>query len=190
MDRLFEADASLSELLPRLLFLEPAFAGKRVLVAQCGEGDVVQFLAEMDTARVVGVDLDADAIARGRKLLKGRKVDLRAHQDGRVPADDGAFDVIVDFSLSRRMASGDAWRIPEYARVLAGRGFLITSVPNPEGLGPSLLLNDGEGPAETGYTTMVGALQENFPEVGVYGQSPLLGFSFTCLLYTSPSPRD
>src|SRR5262245_48199557 len=98
MDRLFQADATLSELLPRLLFLEPALAGKRVLVAQCGEGEVVQFLSEMDTSRVVGVDLDADAIARGRKVLKGRKVDLRAHQDGRVPADDGAFDLIIDFS--------------------------------------------------------------------------------------------
>jgi chromosome segregation ATPase len=179
MERLQDVASPLAEELPRLVFLEPALSGRRVLVAQCGTGALVQFLVHLGATRVVGVDTRLDLLDQARgSMSRERKVDWRLEEREHVPGDDGAFDVVVDFSLAAALARGESWRIAEYARLLHEGGVLLASVRNPQGAGPLSLITTECAPREVAYVDAVHMLSGVFPHVAVFGQSPLFGFSF------------
>ncbi|MBN2358486.1 MAG: methyltransferase domain-containing protein, partial [Deltaproteobacteria bacterium] len=177
MDNLFNSKLRLSEVLPRYLFLEPFVTGKRVLEVEAGLGASASFLAQLQAARVVGIDFDEQIVAAGRQRVERRTIDLRLARDSHWPADDGAFDLVIDFGLGVSLRAGKQQRLEELRRVLARDGLLVTAVRNPAGVGISDLVGAAEEQT-TEYATVVSALNAAFQEVMVFGQSPFLGFSF------------
>ncbi|MFH1809655.1 MAG: methyltransferase domain-containing protein [Pseudomonadota bacterium] len=177
MSDLFNTELRLSEVLPRYLFLEPLITGRRVLEVGSGLGHSAGFLATLQASRVVGLDFDEHTVEACRRNVDRRLVDVRWAREPHWPADDGAFDVAVDFGLSAALRRGDANRLDEITRVLSRDGLLITAVENVEGRGIVDLI-DGKERGISEYGLLVETLNERFNEVVVVGQSPFLGFSF------------
>src|SRR3954469_8160872 len=82
--------------LPLYAYLEPLFAGRRVLELGCGSGAGAIHIAGHGAARVLAVDTDAAAVERGRALLTHENLELRAVASLLDPEALGeAFDVVV-----------------------------------------------------------------------------------------------
>lgn len=80
----------------RLWFVRPEdVAGKRVLEAGCGTGRLASYCAEQGAARVVGIDRDASAIARGRSLFTHPRLDLQCDDLGNPFAVRASYDTVL-----------------------------------------------------------------------------------------------
>jgi len=110
----------------RYAFARQFVGGCHVLDAACGEGYGTALLGAV-AATVVGVDIDADAIAHAAarygitdrvRFLEGSCADL--------PLADAAFDVVVSFETIEHVEAEDQSRmLAEFARVLKPDGLLI-----------------------------------------------------------------
>ncbi len=102
--------------------------GKRVLDAACGMAYGTAMLASAGAADTIGVDLDAEVIA---------KVEATAPKDARflvgdlrkLPFDDGKFDLVVCFEAIEHVTEPELV-LDELARVLVDDGLLLVSTPN------------------------------------------------------------
>jgi 2-polyprenyl-3-methyl-5-hydroxy-6-metoxy-1,4-benzoquinol methylase len=102
--------------------------GKRVLDAGCGVGWGSKLILEAGAAKVVGVDISAEAIESCRRRVP--EVDFREGDLQQLPLDDDAFDVVVCFEALEH-TSDTGRTLDELARVLAPGGILFVSSPNP-----------------------------------------------------------
>jgi SAM-dependent methyltransferase len=114
--------------LKRYLFAEPYCAGKVVLDAGCGTGYGSAELARV-AGRVVGVDVDADAVAYARSRYGGENVEFEAMDVASLAFDDASFDVVVSFETIEHLPDRDAF-LREVARVLRPEGTFVVSTPN------------------------------------------------------------
>ncbi len=106
-------------------------AGRRVADVACGEGYGSALLGTVATS-VVGVDVDAAAIAHAQNVYRDR-ASLRFVEGSAsaLPLPDGCVDVVVSFETLEHLAAQDQPRmIAEFARVLSPGGFLVISSPN------------------------------------------------------------
>ncbi len=192
---LYKDGARLPEQLARLLFLEGVVAGRRVLEVGARSDDVAAFLLSLGAARVVCAVDDRDLVERLRTTSPLDAVDFRAIRPASgsrppgppavppLPADDGAFDLVIDFGLPGALARGEESRLADLRRLLSPDGFVVTALPSESQAGLRALLaprhdTDDDAAPLPGYGALVDALRANFPLVQVYFQSLLLGYLF------------
>ncbi|HXI60116.1 MAG TPA: methyltransferase domain-containing protein [Polyangia bacterium] len=157
--------------MPLYAYLEPVFAGKRVLEVGCGAGAGAEYLLAHGADRVVGVDADPAAIEQARARHRRSNLDFRLSSNlAELPPLGETFDVVVIPEaevLIRRPGIVAAWK-----RLLADGGRVIVSVASADrGRGASVGLADG-----VGYYEVADALGGQFSRVRMFGQTPFLGF--------------
>jgi ubiquinone/menaquinone biosynthesis C-methylase UbiE len=140
--------------------------GKEVLDAGCGVGYGAQICAEAGAARVVGVDLSAEAVAdsvfRAGHLAQFLVGDLQS-----LPLAAASFDVVVCFEAIEHVEHGDVV-LDEFKRVLRPGGVVLLSSPNRTVYLPGNPHHVHEyTPAE-----LEEALAQRFANVALYRQHP------------------
>jgi len=106
----------------------PLARGLRVLDAACGEGYGSALLAR-SAASVVGVDVDAEAVAHARERYSRANLSFAAGSVAELPLADGSVDLVVSFETIEHLA-GQQRMLAEFRRVLAPGGALMLSSPN------------------------------------------------------------
>lgn len=102
-------------------------SGARILEVGCGRGIALPVLARLcEPTRLVGLDIDPELLAEAAVNLReqGTEAELIAADARRMPFEDGAFDVIVDFGTLFHIARPQA-ASAEIARVLAPGGTFV-----------------------------------------------------------------
>ena len=116
--------------LKRYEFAAPLCLDADVLDAGCGVGYGSAFLAA-SARRVVGIDLDPDAIAYGRERYARPNVEFRVGDLVALDLPDASFDVVCSFETLEHVADADAY-LGEIARVLRPEGAFVVSTPHAE----------------------------------------------------------
>jgi SAM-dependent methyltransferase len=117
-----------SEHLARYLWARQVVLGSDVLDAGCGRGYGSRILAGAGAARVVGVDIDPDAIDRARSAVRDQ-TEWLVGDITVLPFAADSFDVVVCFEVIEHLEQQtDALR--ELHRVLRPEGHLVISSPN------------------------------------------------------------
>jgi SAM-dependent methyltransferase len=113
--------------LKRYRFAEPWCSGRDVLDAACGVG---YGSAELGTIarRVLGVDLDEEAVAYARSRYATPNVEFAVMDLASLPLDDASFDVVCAFEAIEHVHDREAV-LAELARVMRPDGTLILSTP-------------------------------------------------------------
>ena len=106
----------------------PVATGLRVLDAACGEGYGSALLART-AATVIGLDVDADAIAHARERYARSNLSFTAGSVASIPLPDASMDLVVSFETIEHLAE-QPQMLAEFRRVLAPSGALILSSPN------------------------------------------------------------
>jgi chromosome segregation ATPase len=187
---LYTEGARLPEQLSRLIFLEGMIAGRRVLEVGARSSAVARFLLEQGATKVVCAVDDRALLERLRDENDLDRVDYRGIRPAGgsrppgiaavpvLPGDDGAFDLVIDFTLPEALAAGMSERLADIKRLLSPDGFALTALSSsPRGLG--LLLDPEEDlPRRLSYRPLVDALKGTFELAQVYFQSMMLGYLF------------
>ncbi|MCP4501251.1 MAG: hypothetical protein GY822_14925 [Deltaproteobacteria bacterium] len=181
----YRDDARLSEALTRMMFFEDFIQGARILEVGPPSQSLASFLLELGAKKVVCALEDESQVDPLRATIDVPAVDFRAIRRGQLPGDDGAFDLVLDFTLPAALARGDTFRLTDVSRVLDEDGFAIASLRNPDILGlPGLYgqllkkADDVPYPERLTFRGFGELLQENFDNIDVYFQSVLLGCFF------------
>ncbi|HVR61641.1 MAG TPA: class I SAM-dependent methyltransferase, partial [Polyangia bacterium] len=163
---------SVGHRIPLYAYIEPIFAGRRVLEVGCGSGAGAEYLLGHGASRVVAVDTDPAAIEQARARGRRPGLDLRLIGSlGELPPFGEVFDVVIvpeAESLLRRPGVVAAWK-----RVLAEGGRLVVSVASADRARAGEALASADG---AGYYEVADALAAHFPRVRMFGQTPFLGF--------------
>jgi ubiquinone/menaquinone biosynthesis C-methylase UbiE len=102
-------------------------SGARILEVGCGRGVALPVLERLcNPRRLVGLDIDPELLAEAAANLRehGTTAELCAADVRRMPFEDGAFDVIIDFGTLFHIAKPQA-ASAEIARVLAPGGMFV-----------------------------------------------------------------
>ena len=116
--------------LKRYEFAAPLCLDADVLDAGCGVGYGSAFLAA-SARRVVGIDLDPDAIAYARERYARPNVEFRVGDLVALDLPDASFDIVCSFETLEHVADVDAY-LGEIARVLRPEGVFMVSTPQAE----------------------------------------------------------
>jgi ubiquinone/menaquinone biosynthesis C-methylase UbiE len=101
---------------------------KRVLDVACGEGYGANLLARV-ASKVIGVDLDAGAIAHAKAKYRRRNLHFVQGSCAEIPCDDHSMDLVASFETIEHISEHDQF-LSEIKRVLAPGGILIISSPH------------------------------------------------------------
>jgi SAM-dependent methyltransferase len=113
--------------LKRYRFAEPWCRGREVLDAACGAGYGSAALAGA-AKRVLGVDLDPDAVAYARSRYTAPNLDFAVMDLAALTLDDASFDVVCTFEAIEHVPDREAV-LAEVARVLRPDGTFLASTP-------------------------------------------------------------
>ena len=113
--------------LKRYEFARPMCAQRDVLDAGCGVGYGSAYLAEA-ASRVVGVDIDGEAIAYARERYGGASVEYHVADLLALPLERATFDVVCAFEVIEHLREPERF-IGEARRVLREDGVLVASTP-------------------------------------------------------------
>jgi SAM-dependent methyltransferase len=116
--------------LKRYLFARPYCTGKVVLDAACGSGYGSAELGRVAT-RVVGVDVDAQAVEYARSRYGGDNVEFEVMDVAGLRFGSGSFDVVVSFETIEHVRDREAF-LSEVTRVLRPSGTFVVSTPSVE----------------------------------------------------------
>lgn len=103
-------------------------SGKRVLDIACGEGYGSHLLAEKAMS-VVGIDLDATAIAHAQEKYSLHNLKFLQGDCSSLPLNNGSVDLVVSFETLEHHAEHEAM-MTELRRVLSPTGVLLISTPD------------------------------------------------------------
>ena len=157
--------------LPLYSYLEPLWAGRRVLEVGCGIGAGSAYLISHGAARVVAIDTDASLIERARVGHRRAHLEFRAVAHlGDLAKISETFDLVVVPAADALALRGDI--ITAWKRALGEQGRLVVSTGNADRTG----LAGGVAPAGVGYYQLTDALSPYFPRVQMFGQTPFVGF--------------
>lgn len=112
----------------RYCFGADSAPGRRVLDAGCGVGWGSRILHMSGAASVIGVDVDAGALADARRRVPG--VEFVLGDLAKLPFQDARFDLVTCFEAIEHVADPRAV-LDELRRVLAPGGVVFVSSPNP-----------------------------------------------------------
>ena len=102
--------------------------GQRVLDAACGEG-YGSFLLANAGARVVGIDISADAVAHAGERYARADLEFKVGSVTALPLPDDSVDVVVSFETIEHLVE-QREMLAEFRRVLTPSGVLVISSPN------------------------------------------------------------
>jgi SAM-dependent methyltransferase len=103
--------------------------GGRVLEIGCGRGVALPVLERLlRPALLVGLDIDASLVAIAARATNGRTAGAVHADAGRIPFEDGSFDIVIDFGTCYHVADPLAV-MREVARVLAPGGLFVHETP-------------------------------------------------------------
>jgi SAM-dependent methyltransferase len=113
-------------LFTRLLEL-PSHA--QILEVGCGCGNGLPIIAERcRPTRLVGIDLDAESLAKARSANDGVRAELLRSDVRTMPFEDDSFDVVIDFGTCYHVAK--PWEaLEEISRVLRVGGIFAYETP-------------------------------------------------------------
>jgi ubiquinone/menaquinone biosynthesis C-methylase UbiE len=117
--------------IPALLRAIPFDENRRILEVGCGRGiALTQLSRRCRPARLVGLDIAPDLVALARERLQraGTPAELHVGDIRRLPFQDRAFDVVIDFGTCYHIDEPGA-AIREIARVLDDGGLFIHESP-------------------------------------------------------------
>lgn len=100
--------------------------GKTVLDIASGEGYGCHILQRAGAAKVIGVDVSAEAVAHARSKYG---VDARVGDAEAIPLADQSVDLVVSFETVEHVPHPDKF-IAEIVRILKPEGRLVMSTPN------------------------------------------------------------
>jgi SAM-dependent methyltransferase len=112
----------------RYWWASAAVEGRDVLDAGCGNGYGLAILQAAGPARLVGVDIAEDAVARARSEV-GDSTEVVQGDVRDLPFEDDSFDVVVCFEVIEHIEGQDE-ALVELRRVLRPGGLLLISSPN------------------------------------------------------------
>ena len=141
-------------------------AARDVLDAGCGVGYGTALLAG-SARRVVGVDVDPQAIAYARGRYASPNVEFREGDVQALDLPDAAFDVVCSFETIEHVPDRDAF-VAEMRRLLRPGGAFLVSTPRAErtDLSPANPFHEVElAPAD-----FEALLRTRFEDVELYGQ--------------------
>jgi len=121
----------MAEIAGAKLSIDPALLpgdGARVVDVGCGDGRHVAEAARRG-ARAVGVDYDADELARARARGQGLRIDFVVADAARLPFRDAAFDAAICTETLEHLPD-DRAAMRELARVLRDDAPLLGAVPS------------------------------------------------------------
>jgi SAM-dependent methyltransferase len=153
----------------RYRFALPYCEGKRVLDGACGVGYGTALLAD-HASEVVGVDIDADAIAYARSRYARPNVEFRVEDLLAPKLDDRSFDVVCSFETIEHVPDREAY-LAQVARVLRDDGVFVVSTPRADETTVS-----PENPfhfVEYSRRDIQKLLEDHFADVEIFGQRRL-----------------
>jgi SAM-dependent methyltransferase len=153
----------------RYEFALPLCDGRDVLDAGCGVGYGTALLAGR-ARRVLGVDLDAQAVAYARGRYAAANVEFREADVQALDLPDASFDVVCSFETIEHVPDRGAF-LAEMRRLLRPRGAFVVSTPRADrtDLRPANPFHEVElAPAD-----FEALLRTHFAEVELYGQRRL-----------------
>jgi len=104
--------------------------GKVVVDAACGEGYGTSIISKK-AKRVIGIDIDAEAINRAKKNYINNKIDFIVADITNIPLEDHTVDLFVSFETIEHVSQEYQYKfLEEIYRVLKKDGILIMSTPN------------------------------------------------------------
>lgn len=150
----------------RYEFALPFCDGETVLDAACGVGYGSAVLARR-ARRVVGVDVNADAISYARARYASENVEFATADVTTLPFEDRSFGVVVSFETIEHLTD-PARFLRDVARVLRGDGVFVVSTPHVRetNLSPANPFHAIEL-SRADFEAMLG---KHFGDVDVYGQ--------------------
>ena len=108
----------------------PTGENLKILDVGCGDGVLVAMIARDQTARVTGIDTDADSLeaAKNRLAAFGDRVQLVEASGYSLPFEDNVFDVVVAAEMIEHLQYIDGL-LTEIKRVLKPGGLVIITTP-------------------------------------------------------------
>ena len=140
--------------------------GKTVLDAACGVGYGAYHLTQV-ASRVVGIDIDPQAIAYGQERFSSDCLSLRVADVMNTGFSDSEFDVICSFEAIEHLSNIPMY-LKEIARILSPQGVCILSTPQ-----VSKTNHHPDNPyhmIEFARKDFEALLQEYFNDVELFGQ--------------------
>jgi SAM-dependent methyltransferase len=155
--------------LKRYDFARPFCSGADVLDAACGVGYGSAYLAEV-ARRVVGVDLDEEAIAYARRRYAAPNVEFRVGDLLDLDLPHASFDAVCSFETIEHLPDQERF-LGHVARVLRPAGTFVVSTPQ-----AAETTREPENPfhhVELSRADFEALLDRFFAQVELYGQRRL-----------------
>lgn len=157
----------------RYWWASAAASGKDVLDAGCGNGYGLRILEAAGPARLIGVDLSEEAVARARSEVDGSTEVVQGDVRD-LTFDDDSFDVAICFEVIEHI-EGQAQALAELRRLLRPGGTLLISSPNRGVYTPG----NPHHVREFQPKELESALQAHFAHVELLQQHPWLASAIT-----------
>lgn len=102
----------------------------RILDVGCGFGTLISNLYEEGYTDVLGIDTDANRIAKGRKEHHQIANRLVVYEGQHLPYDDDRFDIVLMFDVIEHIPNAGVFLQREVRRIMKNSGCLMFQTPN------------------------------------------------------------
>ncbi|MDB5305643.1 MAG: Lipopolysaccharide biosynthesis protein, partial [Phycisphaerales bacterium] len=160
----------------RYVFTAELAAGKSVLDIASGEGYGSHFIARV-AERVVGIDLDPEAVAHAARQYARPNLEFRAGSVDAIPIEGrGVFDMVVSFETIEHVGEEAQSRFcEEVVRLLKPNGILLVSTPDKAAYSDAPKYHNEFHRREFYKGEFVELLSRFFPSVRLFGQKVYAG---------------
>jgi hypothetical protein len=156
--------------LPLYSYLEPLWAGRKVLEIGCGSGAGGDYLINHGAARVVSLDTEQGPVEKARARFRKANLEFRAIAHlADLDKLGETFDVVVVPAADAALLRADL--IAAWKRALGDGGHLVVAAGNADRTGAP----GGPAASGAGYYQLTDALSPHFTRVQMFGQTPFLG---------------